>query len=245
MKVTVIGHWGGFPGEGGASSGYLLQHDNFNLLIDCGSAVLSKLQKYISVEDLNGVIISHYHFDHTADIGILQYAELIKTKMGITSKTLPIYGHIYDEQEFKRLSLESYTKGIPYKESDILKIGPFEVTFCETRHPAKCFAMRISCGKYVVVYTSDTGYFPGLPEFANDADLLICECNLYKNQDGSASGHLNSTDAAVVARDAGVKHLLLTHLPHYGNISELLEDAKKVYGGKSELASSGWTWEKL
>ena len=47
MKLTIIGFWGGYPKKNGASSGYLLEHDGFNLLIDCGSGVLAKMQNMI------------------------------------------------------------------------------------------------------------------------------------------------------------------------------------------------------
>lgn len=41
MKVTVIGCWGGYPAAKEASSGYLLEHDGYKILMDCGSGVLS------------------------------------------------------------------------------------------------------------------------------------------------------------------------------------------------------------
>ena len=82
MKLTVIGHWGGYPKQNEASSGYLLSHNGFHLLIDCGSGVLSQLQNYMQPEDIDAVIISHYHPDHIADIGVLQHARLIKKFLG-------------------------------------------------------------------------------------------------------------------------------------------------------------------
>ena len=82
MQVTIVGHWGGYPKVDEASSGYLIEHEGFQILLDCGSGVLSKLQKFIQPEMLNGVIISHYHPDHIADIGVLQHARLIRGLLG-------------------------------------------------------------------------------------------------------------------------------------------------------------------
>lgn len=243
MKLIIVGYWGGYPAVGGATSGYLLQHNGFNLLIDCGSAVVSNVQRYINIEDLNSVIISHYHHDHVADIGPLQYACLIKSKLGQFSRTLDIYGHPYDAEGFKRLTLEPYTKGIPYSGYDEVNIGPFRIDFIKTKHPVICFGMRIKCEEKEIVYTSDGSFTEELLDFSKYADLLLCECNFYSDQDGSAPGHMNSTDAAIISEKAAVKKLLLTHLPSYGDHSKLLIDAQKHFSGNVELAKPGWTWE--
>jgi len=73
--------------------------------------------------------------------------------------------------------------------------------------------------------------------------LLICECNLYANQDGSNMGHMSSKDAGTLAKAAGVKKLLLTHLPHYGDLSMLVKEAKDMFEGEVELATLGWVFE--
>src|SRR5690625_7749578 len=79
MELIVIGYWGGYPAENGATSAYMIKKDGFNLVIDMGSGALSKLQKYINVEQIDAVLLSHYHHDHVADIGVLQYARLVKS----------------------------------------------------------------------------------------------------------------------------------------------------------------------
>ncbi|PRS39145.1 hypothetical protein C6W19_10090, partial [Bacillus sp. RJGP41] len=43
-------------------------------VLDCGSGVLSQLQNHMKPEDLGAVVLSHYHPDHVADIGVLQHA---------------------------------------------------------------------------------------------------------------------------------------------------------------------------
>lgn len=243
MKLTVIGCWGGYPAAGDATSGYLLQQDGFNLLIDCGSAVVSGLQKYINIEDLSSVIISHYHHDHVADIGPLQYAFLIKSRLGQLSHTLNIYGHPYDTESFMRLSMEPHTRAVSYSGFGEINLGPFSISFIKTKHPVICFGMRINGGGRDIVYTSDGSFAEALIDFSRDADLLICECNFYPGQDGSAPGHMNSTDAANIAEKAAVNKLLLTHLPQYGDLNEMLEDAGRHFSGDVEIARSGWTWE--
>lgn len=243
MKLTVVGYWGGFPAANEATTGYLLESNGFSLLIDCGSAVLSQLQNYMDPTELEALIISHYHHDHVADIGPLQYARMIKTILGECNQELPIFGHALDTEGFSRLTKAPYTKGIAYDPDKVLTVGPFSISFLKTKHPAICFAMRITDGQNTIVYTADSSYQEEFIPFSEKADLLISECNLYAEQDGTNPGHMNSHDAATIAKRAEVKKLLLSHLPHFGDHQQLVEEAKEVYSGPIELAKSGWVWE--
>ncbi|MCD7034874.1 MBL fold metallo-hydrolase [Metabacillus sp. GX 13764] len=242
MKLTVAGYWGGFPAANEATSGYLLEAEGYKLLIDCGSAVVSQIQNYVSIQDLDAVVLSHYHFDHAADIGPLQYARLVTGMIHKTSEVLPIYGHAYDKEAFAKLTYKSVTKGIAYNPEKELRTGPFTIRFLKTVHPVPCFAMSIEAEGRKVVYTADSSFQDSFIPFAEGADLLISECSLYKNQDGSGPGHLNSIEAGVIAQQARARTLLLSHLPHFGSHSDLIIQAESVYGGRVLLAKSGLTW---
>lgn len=243
MKCTVIGFWGGYPAEGGATSSYLFEKDNFSLLIDVGSGALSSIQKYMHVMDIDAVVLSHYHQDHIADIGVLQYAWLVHSYLREEKKNLPIYGHNEDIAKFESLTHEC-TEGIAYDPESKLKVGPFTISFFKTNHPAPCYGMRITDGEDVIVYTADTTYKKEWADFARDADLLITDCNFYEDQDGSAAGHMNSKEGATIASQANVGELLLSHLPQYGDTSDLVLEAKKYFSGKIQLAETGLVWEK-
>lgn len=242
MKWTVVGYWGGYPGVKEASSGYLLEHDGFRLLVDCGSGVLAQLQAFTAVKDLDAVILSHYHHDHVADIGPLQFARLVESYTNEMLPELPVYGHTLDTDGFSRLTHDSFTKGHAYDPDKKLQIGPFKISFLKTKHPVPCFATRFEAGNHSIVYTADSSYLPEFVSFAKGADLFVSECNFYADQDGAKAGHMNSHDAAGIARDAGAGELLLTHLPHFGNHEDLVEQACEVFSGKVSLARIGWRW---
>src|SRR5699024_12831823 len=101
---TSVGCWGGYPAAGGATSVFLVEVKDFTLLVDAGSGSLSKLQSYINTSDLDVVIVSHYHQDHVADIGVLQYAKLVGSYVTEEKDKLPIYGHTEDKQGIDRLT---------------------------------------------------------------------------------------------------------------------------------------------
>jgi ribonuclease BN (tRNA processing enzyme) len=236
MNITVIGCWGGFPKVNEASSGYLIEEDGFQLLVDCGSGVLSKLQNHTKPALLDAVILSHYHADHIADIGVLQHALLIDS---FTAKTreapLPIYGH-QESAGFNTLTYKNMTAGVAYHPEEAIQIGPFEITFLKTNHPVPCFAMRIEANDDTVVYTADTSYKEEMAKFAKGADVLLTESNFYKGMDGASAGHMTSEEAGVLAKKAGVRTLVLTHLPHFGEIEQLKTEAAEQFDGTILLA---------
>ncbi len=242
MKLKVIGYWGGFPGVNEATSGYLIESNNYRLLVDCGSAVLSKLQETIAIDDLDSVILSHYHHDHVADIGPLQFAFHVTSFIKGTKKTLPIYGHRLDEVAFKSLTYKDATKGIEYNPNEALKIGPFKIEFLQTIHPVPCFAMRISDDCSTIVYTADSSFKEEFIPFTKGADLLIAESSFYADQDGTYAGHMNSKDVAKIAAAAEVPQVILTHLPHFGEHENLVKEASELYNGQVVLASTGYEW---
>lgn len=242
MKLTVLGFWGGYPGSNEASSAYLLEKDDFALVIDFGSGALSKLQQYKKVDEMDAVLLSHYHADHVADIGVLQHAVLIQSMIQKKECMLPIYGHMEDVASFHDLT-DDNTKAVAYHPNETIKIGPFHIRFLRTKHSVPCYGMRITDGTNTLVYTADTAYFDEWKTFAKDADVLLSECNFYAGMDARAAGHLSSTEVAEIASGANVGEVILTHLPHFGDLAQLVAEVKEYYMGEVRLAHEGLVWQ--
>lgn len=244
MELTIIGYWGGYPSKDEASSAYLLEKDGFSLALDFGSGALAKLQKYKNITDIDAVLLSHYHADHIADIGVLQHALLVEAHITKEEKTVPIYGHKEDEIAFYQLN-HDFTEAKAYNPTNTIKIGPFFIRFLKTNHSVPCYGMRITDGTSTIVYTADSAYQEEWIKFAKHADLLLSECNFYANQNGKELGHMTSKDVGVIARRANVKEVILTHLPHFGNHGQLVEEVANEYNGKITLAYEGLVWKNI
>ncbi|WP_155286536.1 MBL fold metallo-hydrolase [Lacticaseibacillus zhaodongensis] len=230
MKLQILGYLGGYPDQGIATSSYLLSSGDYHLLMDLGSGALLQLEKVLDPLQLDAVLLTHYHHDHTADVGTLQYYWQLRAG---TKKeaVLPIYGHTKDPLNFGALTFGSFTKGCGYDGASQLNLGPFSLTFLETEHPVPAFAVRIverSSGK-VVVNTSDTRYFAGLAPFAKGADLLMADTN-FANDKPQPRWHLTAGEAGQIAADAGVRNLLLTHLPQTIDLELLRREALATAG---------------
>lgn len=240
MKLTVLGCLGAYPYQGQGTTGYLLQSEGFNLLLDAGSTTLVELERHLDPLALDAVIISHYHHDHIADLGVLQYYwQLFPVEeKGI----LPIYGHTLDEFHFNDLTLPGVTEGHGYHEAEQLELGPFSVTFMKTIHPVTCYAMRFverSTGK-VFVFTGDSGYLESFTEFCRDADLFLADTYLFEGNERHKA-HFTSKEAGEFAKNGQVKKLVLTHLPQFGDLEQLRSEAQGYAGTEIpvELAAVG------
>lgn len=241
MKLTVIGYWGGYPAKDKASSTYVLEKDNFMLLLDLGSGGLAKLQKYYDVTDVDALLLSHYHADHVADVGVLQHALLVQSYFQEELKTVPIYGHRENDTEFQKLT-HDYTEGIAYDPNNVLKIGPFFVRFIQTKHSVPCYGMRITDGETTLVYTADSAFQNEWIKFSQNADVLLADCNFYAGLDAATSGHMTSEEVATIAKEANVKEVILTHLPHFGEHTQLVKEAQAIFAGNVYLAYEGFVW---
>jgi ribonuclease BN (tRNA processing enzyme) len=243
MQITTIGYWGAYPAANEATSGYLLQADGTNILIDCGSGVLSLLQNRLKLEELDAVLLSHYHTDHMADIFSLQYAVMILMQLGRRKKPLDIYAPAEDGENFAKMAYGSYCNAHPIAAGTELQLGSCRFTFAKNIHPVSCLSMRVENKNRSIVYSSDTEWNDDLIRIADGADLFICESSLYHEQLGTISGHLTAGQAGEIAHRARVKRLVLTHLPHYGDHSRLIAQAEAEYQGVIELACSWKSWD--
>ncbi|MDG5786838.1 MBL fold metallo-hydrolase [Evansella sp. AB-P1] len=244
MKLTIIGYWGAYPGKNEGTSAYLLEGENTKILLDCGSGAVARLQNHINLATLDAVVLSHYHHDHVADIGVLQYSRVVDMNLKGTTEPLHIYAHKDDLMEFNRLGKKPYAEVFSYNSNGPLSIGPFTFSFQKTNHPVPCYAMKITDGSKSFVYTADTTYDEALIPFIQGSDLLITETSFYEDQEAKTYGHMNSKEAGTLAEKSDVQHLILSHLPHFGSHNQLVEEAKKYFSGNIQLAASDLVWPK-
>lgn len=230
MKLTVLGCYGGYPHNGIGTSSYLITSGEFHLLLDCGSGALLALEKQLSPLQLNAVLLTHYHHDHTADLGVLQY-EWQLAPGAKAEPILPIYGHTADPLNFGSLTWPNSTVGRAYNPAETLKLGPLSIDFIPTHHPVPAYAPRITetATGASLAFTADTAAFSGLTDWARHADVLLADTNFYADHQGTA-WHLTSTQAGELAQQAQVKRLLLTHLPQTGDLNQLATEAHAAAG---------------
>ncbi|MHB1682565.1 MAG: MBL fold metallo-hydrolase [Bacilli bacterium] len=253
FTVRVLGCWGAYPAPGEATSGYLLEIDGDRILVDCGSGVLSKLFEVCPIEDLRAVILSHHHYDHAADLGILFHAVLLARLSGTRTRSLPIFMPEAEGKILEDLQEEPLIDLHIIGDRDQVRIGgneglnagePLTVEFRRTKHPIPCFGLVIRHEGHTLAYSADSAFSPDLIDLARAADLFICEASLYDHQADVAisAGHCTAGQAGEAARLAGARRLALTHFPQYGSLRDLREQAHSTFGKEVEMASVRAVW---
>lgn len=229
--MIILGSYGPYPPADGACSGYLLEHEGFYVLLDCGNGILSRMQRYINIERLEAVVLSHLHSDHISDLFILRYALQREIEEGLRKNPLLLLAPDEPTEEFSRLPYKNvfHIEAIDSKRD--FQVGPFTFSFLRTIHSVPCFAAAVFLDKEKkLVYSADTEYFSEFVLFAHRASMLLCESNFLKGDLlKEAKNHLSAFQAASVARDAEVQTLLLTHLPPFRNKNDYLAEASAVF----------------
>ena len=247
MKLTVLGACGSWPDRDTALSGYLVQQDGYNLWVDCGSGTMANLQQYISIADVDAMIITHEHADHCVDVYPLFYARYYN-RMGDDGMPLFIPKG-FNERIVSLLSEESvegFHIGFDVREvtpDESFEIGPFQVSSHAMAHlglPALGF--RIEADGVSLAYTGDTGPAPTVVELARGSDVFLAEAT-YQDRDTLTPFHLSARQAGDVAQAAGARRLVLTHLlpSHDKEVSRT--EAAEEYDGPIDVAIEGKTFE--
>ena len=82
IKITPLGTVSPYPKDDMNCPGFLIEYNNKKVLLDCGNGITRLLKLPKDLNNLN-VIITHYHKDHFADIGSIQYASYVYHNLGL------------------------------------------------------------------------------------------------------------------------------------------------------------------
>ena len=168
----------------------------------------------------------------------------------LISQEIDIKVRIEDE---KQRDLASIINVNEISEGFVMEDERVRVTALKVIHGLleNCFAFKFETQDKKIVFSGDTIFSPSLIDFSKDADVLIHEVMLERGIDEIAKrlkkvkpnlkehlmiSHTTAEDAARVAKEANVKHLVFNHyVPHIPSDfpnSEFVDAARKVWEGK-------------
>ena len=238
MKLHLLGVNGPFPESKGATSGYLLQADSALIQLDLGSGVLARLTALTAPESLDALFLSHWHFDHAADIPVLMY-RLQAMGFGEGGPQLAVYAPVDESSALRKIVASAACFRLTdIAPGDVFTVGNCEVKIGEARHPVPAVSFRVEEGGKAFGYTGDTNTLPSLPGFFRDVDLLLADGLFPVSDWAEGKPHLSAELAAVLASEAGASSLVLTHLNPLYPPETLLKEARQKHSNVM-LAESG------
>jgi ribonuclease BN (tRNA processing enzyme) len=242
VELIVLGSGGTWPAAGGATSGYLLRQDGFNLWLDAGTGTLARLQEHVKMSEVGALVITHGHPDHMVDLYPFFYARFYG---GQGPHGLPLY---YPRGFFERIGelVGPETTRAMHTAFELhvldpgtsMEIGPFHVRAFEMTHLGPALGYRIESDSAVLAYTGDTGPTPEIAGLARDADLLVAEAT-WQDMPDLLPFHLSARQAGEHAARAGAKRLMLTHIWPSLDQDVSKRQAAEEYDGEILLASEG------
>jgi ribonuclease BN (tRNA processing enzyme) len=251
LNLTILGTGAAYSGPGQACSGLLIRQMNTNILIDCGTGVLSNLQKCLELDAVSDIIISHMHADHFIDLIPYRYALRygFNGSLGIRPQLyLPPGGiKVLDKVVSPFSESDSFFADVfdisEFNPEKALRLGNLDVKFIPVLHYIQSYAVSVSSSRKLA-YSSDTCLCLGLSVVAQDADILICNVGRCVEPDrDSLWGHLRPSEAGSLAKEAGVRRLLVTHLWPNCDRTRSLNEAAHNFGGPTELAEQCRTYQ--
>jgi ribonuclease BN (tRNA processing enzyme) len=251
MRLTIIGCSGSFAGPGSAASCYLVEADDdtgrtWRILLDLGSGALGALQEFADADAVDAVFFSHLHPDHCLDL--CGYYVMRKYHPGGALPPIPVWGPTGVAARMTRaydLANEDDMSGeFDFHEYDgPVEVGPIVVEPVRVAHPVPAYAMRVTAGGRTLAYTGDTGPCDALDRLAGGADLLLAEASFHHGADNPPDVHLTGHQAGEVAARNGVPRLVITHVPPWYSVEEMLAEARLTYDGDVSPATPGATYD--
>ncbi len=244
LQLMVLGAGPAYTDrEGATGSAYLVSLDGTTVLLDLGQGSFPALANAIEPSVLDGIFISHLHPDHFIDLVPLRHylrfqfepprRVSVHASAGLADRLDALHG----EPGFAATSfrLELLREGP-------VALGALEVTAGLVTHTAESYAFRVSARARApgLVYSGDCGRADDLRSLLVPGDVLLAEVSFGPGPVPPGVHHLAGPEVGVLAQDAGVSRVLLTHLQMGFDPASTIASVKERFDGPVELVEPGF-----
>lgn len=264
--LQVLGSGGPELDDGRASAGYLIWYQGkARILVDMGSGSLLHFeQSGASVNDLDVILLSHLHVDHSSDLpGLVKASffsdrdrdlpvvapkgnrfmpsitDFLKNLFGTTGAYQYLNGYLDGSDSYRLIPLDITSTG--KKQQRVLANLPYELSAVPVHHGAlPALAWRVVIEGKAVVFSGDMNNDNDtLASLAIRADILVAHNAIPEGMTGVARNlHMPPSVIGQIASKAKVKQLVLSHRMKrtLGREQETTEQIRKTYQGVLHFA---------
>lgn len=271
MKAVILGSGSAVPDPDRGNPSQAVLVDDTILLFDCGERTTVNLVRAgINPMDVDFLFFTHLHWDHMCDYGYLIMTtwncgrtKLLRVFGPAGTRHMSeatIYGAHKADVGFVRGYIRALPPHIRHKpiDSPAVEVQDIDVGYVYSEERFKVIAgevehhqrvglpsvgYRVESPYGVVAISGDTRPCRGMVELARGADVLIHDTAFLDEiiEERQMWSHSGPTGAGRVAREAGVKTLVLTHLGPYTSAQPAVDMASMYYGQRR----SPDVWERI
>jgi ribonuclease BN (tRNA processing enzyme) len=220
MKLRFVGCGDAFGSGGRQNTCFHVIGESANFLVDCGASSLPALKRLeIARDDIDLVLITHFHGDHFAGLPFLlldaQFSRrtrplVIAGPEGIELRLTQVMEALFENSSKTKQRFELSVVALRPEEArtfGAVKVTPFPVVHGESGGPF--LAYRIEAEGRVIAYSADTEWTETLIPAARSADLFIAEAYTY---DKVVKNHLSLKTLEAHLPEIKAKRLVLSHM---------------------------------
>jgi len=267
VALQVLGSGGPESGDKRASSGYVIWVDGKSrVLVDFGGGASLRFEEVgAKIQDLDVILLTHLHVDHTADLPALLKSSFFTRASG----TLHVYGpdnnrYMPSTEDFldrlfedgdgawqylgdhldgsSSLQLKAHDVDVYKKPKVIYAQGGIRITAVSVHHgiiPA--VAYRVDVGRKSITFSGDmNGDYHTLENLATNTDILVAHNAVPKGASGVATQlHMTPLTIGKIAKKSQPKKLVLSHrmLRTLGKEKETKREIRRYYKGSVKFAN--------
>jgi len=245
MRLTVLGSSGTAPTRGNPASGYLVRTGETTLWVDAGPGTYMALLDHVDPAEVDAVLISHMHPDHSTDLFALahEFAYVrhhrgsvpVLGPPGMIARIDGFLGGGDDHAAFTVLDVIELASKEERRFTDVT------VTAVSANHSVNALAFRIGAGEASLGYTGDTGPSAALVDLFRGVDVLLAEASRQEESEPYPF-HMTAAQAGAMAAAADAGSLVLTHIPSSLDGSKSARQAQATFGRAVGLAMPGETY---
>lgn len=217
VKLKVIGCGDAFGSGGRLNTCFYVDAGAVRFLVDCGASSLPGLKQHgIQVDDIDAIVISHFHGDHYGGLPFVLLDAAVNGRIKTLQIISPVGGQrriaalldlLYPGTEvLERLDVEF----LEYRANEVIDFGNWRVQAFDVIHSERALphGLRIEVLDKVIAYSGDTSWTETLFTLSEQADIFICECNFLDSQ---VKGHMNYLELERRFPEFSCRRMLLTH----------------------------------
>jgi len=267
VALQVLGSGGPEITDKRASSSYIIWIDGKSkILIDFGGGASLRFEEVnAKIKDLDVILLTHLHVDHTADIPALLKSAFFTRASGnlymfgpegndFMPNTKDFAKRLFEDDKgawqylgdhldgSARLQLKTYNVKDTHKVTTIYKKGDLSINAISVHHghiPA--IAYRVNVGNKSITFSGDmNGDYHTLESLAKNTNILVAHNAVPKGSTGVAAKlHMTPDIIGQIAKTAHPKRVILSHrmLRTLGKEKETLKDIHKYYKGSVKFAN--------